>query len=105
MLLELLVAVVVLACIAIVIYLLTRSSEPVSIVKKVEAGQIFLRIKAKKDLKGIVVSGTSEQGDVTLRRSNLKAGEEVEFQIPYSQNPIKIMVEDEKGTRSFDQPA
>jgi len=96
---------VVLACIIIAIYLLTRSNEPVSISKRVEGGQVFLKIRANKDIASVVVSNIAGEGGLTLKRSGLKRGEEVEFQVPLSQNPIRVLIEDEKGTKSYDQQA
>ena len=105
MLWEVFVAGVVIACIVIAIYLLTRSNEPVTITRRTDGGQVFIKIRANKDITNVVVSNTSEQGELILKRSGLKKGEDVEFQVPISRNPVKVRIEDEKGTKSYDQPA
>lgn len=103
--LEIIVGVIVLISVLIIIFLLKRSNDPIAVNKKVEGGNVFLKIRANKDLVTLVVSSPGPDGVLVLRRSSIKRGESVEFQVPFSNSQINVTIEDEKGTKTQEIPA
>jgi len=100
MILEICAGLVIVVCIVLIIYLLTRSRSSVSIEKKTEGGNVKLSMKANKDIRQIDVSGQNEDGEeIRFMRKDLKKGETVEFVFPLTRNPLQITVTDESGNK------
>ena len=85
MLFEICTGLVVLLCIIIIVYLLTKSNGPVTIEKNTENGNTILKIKANKEIKKLEVK--SQDKEIVFTRSNLKINEIVEFIFPIQNNP------------------
>jgi len=101
MILEICAGLIVIACVIVILYLLTRTGGPVSIERSGEEGNIRLRIRANKDIKSIEVkSGSGEEGLLFVRR-NLSKDESVEFLIPAGSEKIELLISDESGTKTI----
>lgn len=95
--LEICAGIVIIACIVLILYLLTKSKGPVSIEKKMEAGNTTLKIKANNDIKLIEIK--SEEGEeIYLVRKGLKKDGVVEFVFPAPRNRVKVLVQDASGS-------
>ena len=94
---ELCLGLVIFACIGVIIYLLTRSKDPVSFTKEVSGGNVNLKIKANRDVRRIEVRCGEGPDEAKLARSGLKKGEVVEFTFPLSENKVQIVVQEDKG--------
>ena len=105
--LELCAGLIVIVCIGLAAFMLSRPKYPITIEKVLDSGNVRLKVRMNRDLKRLEVirmDGGNEAagGDVSLIRNNLKHGEEVEFVFPISHSPIKLIVDDKKGTFSLE---
>lgn len=101
MLFEICAGLVVIVCIALIIYILAKQSGPISIEKKTDSGNTNLIIKANRDIKSIEVIISNESEGHVFRRQNLKNGESVQFVFPQTNEAITITVADATGTHTL----
>ena len=100
MILEICAGLIIIICIILIIYFLTRSRGAVSAEKKTESGNVLLLIKANKNIQQIEVSGTTDFGEtIRFTRKDMKKGDTVEFVFPMTRNPLQITVTDESGNK------
>jgi hypothetical protein len=100
MMLEICVGLIVIASIIIILYLLTRSSGPISIDRTTQNGNVCLKVKANRGIKSIEVkSGNGEEGLLFVRK-NLSKDDSVEFLLPPNPGKLELLITYEGGTKS-----
>ncbi|MFH1394213.1 MAG: hypothetical protein ABII71_01490 [Candidatus Micrarchaeota archaeon] len=79
----------VLACLAVMAYLLFFS-KPIKITRRVSGSVVHVVVKANRDISKIELSAGN---DISFVRKNIKKGQEVEFTYPASEKPAKMAIE------------
>ena len=95
-LIELCAGAVVIACIAAVAYLLTRS-KPVKYEKRLEGGNTCLAITANQDLAAITVTARFDSEEINFERKRIRKGQSVEFVYPHSSQSATLTVQAVSG--------
>jgi len=97
---ELLILVIAIAIISAVIILLFMR-KPYSWKKEVRGDRIVFTFTAKKDIRGIELSTTSDGESVIFERKNIKKGEKIEFAYAVSPEPATLVVEVDGKKKSY----
>jgi hypothetical protein len=97
MILEVCAGLLILACLAVIVYLLLFS-KPVTIKKSVNGSEISITVKANRDIEKMLLSAGDE---VELVRKNVKAGDTIGFDFQAGSGEPKLVLSMDGKTREI----
>ncbi len=104
--LELCAGLIVVVCMGLAAFMLGRTKNPVNVEKSIDEGNVRLKVKMNRDLLRLEVNCKTDasmtDGDISIIRNHLLRSEEVEFVFPLTNSPIKLVMDDEKGTYTLE---
>jgi len=102
MIFEIVLGLVIAAAVIIIVLLLFFLKRPYKWNKEMKGDTAVFTFEARKDIKGIELTGNLGKEKIDLQRKNIKKGEKIEFDYPASTQKVTLIVETEGGRKKHD---